>query len=347
LPFPHASDISKFFIAWIMMNKTLKQAIGIDLGGTKIDIARVSSSGMILESRRLDTDVKGGPKVIEERILKVIDDMSHAAGGSIQGIGIGVAGQIDDEDGTVLFGPNLHWHEHPLQQNIHNATQLPVKVINDVRAIAWAEWLYGAAQGCDDFVCLIVGTGIGGAIVKNGQMQKGCNNSCGEVGHMTIDFHGPLCTCGNQGCLEAFAGGWALAKQARESIQSGHKSFTQTLLQLAQNDIEKVTAKTVVEAYHKKDPLATQLIEQFKQALTAGCVSLVNALNPCRLILGGGLLSGLPDFIPLIESSIRQKALKSATKKLEVLSSKFNKDEAGSLGAAALIFNEQPQPSSR
>jgi len=177
-----------------------------------------------------------------------------------------------------------------------------------------------------------------GGVVSNGKILTGCSNTCGEVGHMTIDFHGPICTCGNRGCLEAYAGGWAIAKQAQEAMKSDG-SPNQMLLQLANNDINNVNAKIVVEAYHKGDALALMIMERFKHALVAGCVSIVNAFNPCRLILGGGVLSGLPEFIPLIDSSIRLLALKAATKKLQVLPSKLNKEEVGVLGAAAVIFN--------
>lgn len=322
------------------MPNQLKQAIGIDIGGTKIDIALVNAYGTIHQSKRIATNINAGPEGIENDILQVIQEMSATTNGFIQGIGIGVAGQIDEESGSVLFGPNLNWHNYPLKQNIQNKAKFPVKIINDVRAIAWSEWLYGAAQGCDDFICMFVGTGIGGAIVRNGVMLKGCSNSCGELGHMTIDFHGPLCTCGNYGCLEAFAGGWAIAKHAQEMVKE-EKDPNQILLQLAQQDVSKITAKTVVEAYHKGDALSIHIMDRFKHALAAGCVSIVNAFNPCRLILGGGVLSGVPEFIPLIDSSIKLMALKTATKTLEVVPSKINKEEVGVLGAASIVFNEK------
>jgi glucokinase len=320
------------------MVKEFKQAIGIDLGGSKIDISLVNQSGTIHQQRRLETNVKGGPAAIEKQILEVIHEMISSTHGTVLGVGIGVAGQIDEKTGTVLFGPNLKWHNHPLQENLQNAIKLPVKVINDARAITLGEWLYGAGFGCDDLVCIFVGTGIGGGVVSGGKLLKGCSNTCGEIGHMTIDFHGPTCVCGNRGCLEAFAGGWAIAKQAQEAIKTAD-SPNKTLLELADNDINNVSAKLVIEAYHKGDALALFLMERFKQALVAGCVSIVNAFNPCRLILGGGVLSGLPEFLPLIESSIKRSALNAATVKLQVLPPKLNHDESGILGASAIIFN--------
>lgn len=321
------------------MAKELKQAIGIDIGGTKIDIALVNISGTIHQAKRIETNVKAGPGGIEQEILGIIQEMSANTHGTIQGIGIGVAGQIDDASGSVVFGPNLNWHNYPLKHNIQNAANLPVKVVNDVRAITWAEWLYGAAQGSDDFICMFVGTGIGGAIVRDGVMLKGCTNSCGELGHMTIDFHGPQCSCGNYGCLEAYAGGWAIAKQAQDIMKS-EGNPNQILMQLAHQDINKINAKTVIEAYRRGDAVSVHILDRFKHALAAGCVSIVNAFNPSRLILGGGVLSGIPEFIPLIDSSIRLMALKTATRILEVVPAKLNKDEVGVLGAASIIFND-------
>lgn len=319
------------------MVRELKLAVGIDIGGSKIDIALVNGSGTVHQHRRIRTQVEGGPSGIEADILEIVREMISSAHAHILGVGIGVAGQIDDKTGCVTFAPNLKWRNHPLQQNMAEALQLPVKVINDVRAITWGEWLYGAGYECNDLVCMFVGTGIGGGVVSNGQLLHGFSNTCGEIGHLTIDFHGPLCTCGNRGCLEACAGGWAIAKQAQEALRS-LDSPNKIMLQLAGNDINQVTAKMVIEAYHKGDPLALMIMDRFKQAIVAGCVSIVNAFNPERLILGGGIMQGLPEFIPLIDSSIKHSALKAATAHLQVLQPKLDHDEAGVLGASAVIF---------
>jgi glucokinase len=132
--------------------------------------------------------------------------------------GSGSAGQIDPEHGMVRFAPNLGWHNVPFQSDLAGALGLPVVVTNDVRAATWGEWLHGAGKGCNDLVCLFIGTGIGGGVVSGGKMLSGCSNTAGEVGHMIINLHGPPCSCGSRGCFEALAGGWAIARQAREAV---------------------------------------------------------------------------------------------------------------------------------
>lgn len=313
------------------------EAIGVDLGGTKIEVGRVDESGQLLEHRRLITNVRGGPAVITEDIIRTILELINSAKAPIAGIGIGVAGQIDASTGVVHFAPNLpRWHDVPLQQEIEKALHLPVKVVNDVRAITWGEWLFGAGKGCQDMICLFVGTGIGSGIVSNGQLLEGYSNTWGEVGHMTIDLHGPVCTCGNIGCWEAIAGGWGIAQRAREAvlIDSGKGAF---LLQLANNQVENISAKTVVEAYRMHDPLAISLINKVKEALAAGCVSLINLFNPARLVLGGGVIDGLPELVPFIEQEIKSRALKAATKNLEVIPAQLGK-QVGVIGAAAVVL---------
>jgi len=311
-------------------------AIGVDLGGTKIEIACVDSNGTVLKKLRLATDVNGGSQAVQNQIIAGINEIRSDLSIPVIGIGIGVAGQIDPHSGIVHFAPNLNWHRVPLRDNIASALHMPVFIINDVKAAAWGEWLFGAGVGHEDVVCMFVGTGIGGAIISGGKMLDGCSNTSGEIGHMTIDMRGPMCTCGNRGCLEAISGGWAIAKHAKESILT-YQTANSTLLELADGKIENVSAKTVIEAVRKHDYLAQLILEHVKQGLIAGCVSIVNAVNPSKLILGGGIIDGAPELIPLIEWGIRQRALQAAVSSLHVASAKLGK-EANVIGAATFAI---------
>jgi glucokinase len=154
---------------------------------------------------------------------------------------------------------------------------------------------------------------------------------------MTIDRHGPACHCGNRGCLEALAGGWAIARRAQEFITVGLPAST-PLLKLAGGQREAVTAKIVIQAAQAGDPLAQELVNEVAQALIAGAVSLVNAFNPCRLILGGGVIEGLPELVEWVDQGIRQRALAAATAPLQVLPAYLHND-AGVIGGAALIMD--------
>jgi glucokinase len=249
-----------------------------------------------------------------------------------------VAGQIEAKSGEVIFAPNLKWHHFPLQAHIEKELHLPVRIINDVRAITLGEWLFGAGKGCQDLLCVFVGTGIGSGVVSGGELLTGCSNAFGEIGHVTMDWKGPRCTCGKQGCFEALAGGWGIAARAQEAIQADKKeNASQCMLHLAGGKLSNVTAKVVVEAYYQKDRLAMDLMQNVKKVLIAGFASLVNAYNPCRLILGGGLIDGMPELIEVVEKGIKEIALKAATQRLEVVAAQLGK-EVGVIGSAAAIF---------
>ena len=312
-------------------------AIGVDLGGTKIEVAQVDALGGVRRRLRRSTDVKDGLAAVEAEIIAAVHDLQESANSPPAGVGVGVAGQIEPATGVVGFAPNLGWHEAPLQADLSQALKLPVAVINDVRAATWGEWLHGAGRGSDDLVCLFVGTGIGGGVVSGGQMLTGCTNAAGELGHVTVDLHGPPCHCGNTGCLEALASGWAIARRTRQAIAADPTAGA-SLLSMAGGQPEAVTAKIVAQAAHAGDPLAQQLIDEVAGALVAGSVGFVNAFNPCRLILGGGVIEGLPELVQRVAEGVRRLALAAASARLQVVPAQLHGD-AGVVGAAALALH--------
>ena len=311
-------------------------AIGVDLGGTKIEVARVGAEGKLSQRLRRPTNIQSGPAAVKAEIVAAVRDLREGTSSLPAGVGVGVAGQVDSKRGLVRFAPNLGWRDEPLQPDLSQALGLPVVIVNDVRAATLGEWLYGAGQGCNDLICLFVGTGIGGGVVSGGQMLSGCSNTAGELGHITIDMHGPSCHCGNQGCLEALAGGWAIARQAKEAVAASQAAGA-SLLKMAEGHSDAITAEIVAQAAKARDPLAVHLIDHVAQALIAGVVSLVNAFNPCRLILGGGVMEGLPELVQRIDQSVRQRALAAAIEPLQILPAQLHND-AGVVGSAALAM---------
>lgn len=338
--------VGGLFIWWLwLQKKTVQiekvmdskiQAIGIDLGGTKIAAALLDQEGTIDRSLRISTDVDGGPSAVKEQIVDLVGKLISNGAGSAIGVGVGVAGQIRADDGSVLFAPNLDWHDVPLQADLQKALHLPVMVTNDVRAITWGEYRFGAGRGCDNLICMYVGTGIGGGIVFDGKMVGGCSNTAGEIGHMVIDLHGPLCNCGNSGCLEVLAGGLAIGKRAR-AIARTHAKQGAALLRLAGGRPEHISAETVARAYHESDPLAEYLVAEVVEALIAGSTGLINSFNPCLLILGGGVIDGLPEIVEQVEQGIFRQCLPAATENFRVIRPALA-DEAGVIGAAALVM---------
>jgi len=327
------------------MNPSDRWAVGVDLGGTKVEVACVDSTGRLHQRLQRPTNVKEGPKAVEKEIINLARELRELAGSPPIGVGIGLAGQIDPHEGVVIFAPNLNWRDVPFQSDLKQALGLPIVITNDVRAVAWGEWLHGAGEGCDDLVCLFVGTGIGGGVVSGGRMLTGCSNTAGELGHITIDLNGPPCTCGQRGCLEALAGGWAIEKIAREAVALDPPAGA-LLVKLARGAAEGITARTVAEGAHAGDLLSLRLVERIAQALIAGAVSIVNAFNPCRLILGGGVIDGIPQLVELVDQGVRGRALPAATKPLQVLRAKLGSD-AGVVGAATLAlrtFKDEDHP---
>lgn len=313
-------------------------AIGVDLGGTKIDVAQVDATGKVHARLRLPTDVKSGPAAVERQIRNAVNDLCGKNFTSAPvGIGIGVAGQVEPGTGVVRFAPNLNWHDLPLLGNLEQSLHMSGIAINDVRAATWGEWLYGAGQGCSDMICVFVGTGVGGGIVSGGRMITGATNTAGEIGHITIDMNGPVCYCGNRGCLEAFAGGRAISRYTREIIIAD-PAQGQYLLKLAGGELEAITTKMIVEAAHVGDALSMKVMVRMIEALIAGCASIVNILNPARLVLGGGVTEGFPELLERVKEGIRKRALPAAAEKLEVVPAGL-KNDSGVVGAAAVALH--------
>ena len=312
-------------------------SIGVDLGGTKTLVARVDEAGRVGRMLRLPTNAAKGAAAVKKMLIDGVRDLLQGAGRSPAGIGVGIAGQVDPESGAVKFSPNLGWHDEPFRADLKKALRLPVMVTNDVRAATWGEWLCGAGKGCNDLLCLFVGTGIGGGVVSGGQVLTGCSNTAGELGHITIDLNGPRCHCGNRGCMEALAGGWAIAREARDKVKSDPDAGA-LILKRAGGQADKITAKVVAASAKAGDPLALALLDQVALALAAGSTGLVNAFNPCRIIFGGGVIEGYPQLIRKVAREVKGRALPPALEPLRVVRSKLGA-YAGVVGSAALVIH--------
>lgn len=306
--------------------------LGVDLGGTKVKTALINSDGQILAAHKYPTRPDKGPDGVISDIITCINGCLDKARQKAQALGIGIAGQVDLE-GVVRFAPNLRWRNVSLRRKLEMELGLPVIVVNDVRAAAWGEWRYGSGKDVSDSVVLFVGTGVGGGVISGGTMMRGCTNTAGELGHITIIAGGRKCHCPNVGCLEAYAGGWAIAERAQEAVranpEAGHR-----LMALAGN-VVGITAATISQAYREGDQLAGQLVEETGQYLAAGVVGIVNAFNPCLLVLGGGVIEGMPKLVNMVKDTVRRRALESAVENLKVVKAALGRN-AGVIGAAGL-----------
>ncbi len=313
-------------------------ALGIDIGGTKIQLVLIDFQGKVWAKRTMATEAKSGYKMILSKIISSINEVKKQLKVKVEIIGIGIAGQIRVEDGLVKQAPNLDWHHVPLQLDVQNNLKLPVLVLNDVRAAAYGEWKQGAGMGCDHLCCLFIGTGIGGGIVTEGQLLRGYDNSAGELGHTLISRKGLLCSCGHRGCLEAYAGGLALAKQGQKLIDPTSLAH-QAILDEVGGEIQLITAKHVLAASLSGDKIMQKIVAQAIEKISDACVTFTNIFNPQRLIIGGGLGLAYPKLIEKIAQRIKKAALLATSEHIEVLPA-FLKENAGAIGAASYALNQ-------
>lgn len=279
--------------------------LGIDLGATKVVSGLVAADGTILQHSGRVVHSNDGPNgVIRAVAQSARSCWDPAAAGPVR-IGIAVAAQVDPTEGTVLHAPNLGWRDTPLGALLAKELGVPVAVINDARAAALAEWKHGAGVGASDLFFLSLGTGIGGSAVVGGRLLEGGTHAIGEVGHLTIVAGGRRCHCPNSGCFEAYAGGWGIAERAQEAVRE-KPSAGRALLARA-GGVSAISAHTVFEEYRAGDALAGRLVGETERYLADGAVGIVNAFNPSLLVVGGGLVAGMPRFVPVIEAAIRSR----------------------------------------
>jgi glucokinase len=307
--------------------------LGIDLGHTNLRIGAIRQ-GKVISSLRQPTRSDKEWGAVANQIVKMAQEIREGMNTAPSSAGVGVAGQCTFQ-GVVRAGPNLWWPDVDLRSFLSAALRLPVLVVNDTRAATYGEWRHGAGRGTNYLVCLFLGTGIGGGVVSGGRLLCGCGNTAGELGHIIVDKDGPRCGCGNRGCLESLASGRGIALRAREVVERD-EAAGRRILELARG--RAITSKMVTAAYREGDPLATSLIEDAAQALSNGIVSLVHAFNPCRVILGGGVISGLPELVDLMDKEVRSRAMGCVRESVSVRRSELE-DDAGMIGAAMLSLS--------
>ena len=260
-------------------------AIGIDIGGTKVAGGLVDGDGRILQSARRSTPGHD-PRKVEAVIADLVEELS--ADRHVWSVGIGAAGWMDLAGGTVLFSPHLAWRNEPLRGNLERLLRRRVFLVNDADGAAWAEWRFGAGVGEPRMVCITLGTGIGGAMVMDGRLERGRYGVAGEFGHQVIMPSGQRCECGNRGCWEQYASGNALGREARE-LAAANSPVAQELLRAVDGDITAITGAVVTKLALAGDPACCELLEEVGEWLGLGLANLSAALDPGMFVIGGGL----------------------------------------------------------
>ncbi len=315
----------------------MKKSVGIDLGGTYIKAGLTDQNGTILKKQQFPTLAeKNDRDIVLKQMEAAVDFALEGAEGEIAGIGIDTPGIVDDK-GVVFSAPNLpDWNVLPLKNIFEKKYGLPVVVENDVNTIAWGEFLYGAGKGYNTIICVTLGTGLGGGIVKDGKLLRGGKYSAIEIGHLTIDYRGPLCKCGNIGCVERFVGRDYIVERAVRAINDGKETL---ISELVNGKTEDITPKVISDAYQRGDRIAAEIWIDVGTCLGALFTGLINLLNPELIIIGGGISKNVEIMFETIEKQIKKHAMAKLAEKVKVVQSKLGSD-AGIISAGALVFQK-------
>lgn len=311
----------------------MNYAIGVDIGGTKINAGIVSTDGEVLHAVSLPT--LAGQASTDQRAIDAIELLISewtAKGeslGIVQGIGVGTAGQVDWNSGSIRFANDLlpGYGGTPLRSLLEDRFGLPVKVDNDVNVLARTERLFGAGKSCKHFICLAIGTGIGGAIVVDGRLVHGAWGGAAELGHMSVNFNGLPCICGGRGCLEHYASGTSIARRMRERLAAvGLPSVG-------------VDTREVFARWQSGDPIAGQVMRETIGALGAAIASLVHTFNPEAIVIGGGVAEAGPRLLEELNKEVRSRTMESLWAGVRLVPA-YQGNWSGMIGAAIQVWDE-------
>lgn len=309
------------------------EAIGVDVGGSKILAVRTARDGGILDRNEAAT-----PADDEEATMA---RMVEAAGGLMTGevvaVGVGAAGIVDVAHGVLRYAPNLAWRDLPIAERMGSALGVPCQLDNDANVAAYAEFRFGAGRGYRHLLLVTVGTGIGGGIIADGRLFRGAHGFAAEIGHIVVEPLGPVCGCGNHGCWETVASGSAIGRLGREAARDDPGSV---LARLAAGDPEAVTGANVTRAALEGDPTAVEILGVAGTRLGIGIAGLVNVLDPEVVVVGGGAIAAGDLLLEPARVAFRDTVEGPAWRPtVPIVAAQLGPD-AGAVGAAALALEE-------
>ncbi len=340
-----------------MAAQNLPLVVGVDLGGTQMRTA-VLRGAALLSRVGLLTGENPTPERVLPRAMRAIEqalDQAQVSLDQIAGIGVAMPGPLNSRTGVVYSPPNLPgWDNLPLRDIFNQQFTVPVFVENDANTAALGEYLFGAGRGTKNMVYMTISTGIGGGIIIDGKIMEGASGMGGELGHMTVDWRGERCNCGNIGCLERIASGTAIALRANELIAQGkgadlrafalsHAEDTLTYLSpdnAAQSPMQ-IDARVVALAAAAGIPTAQQIIATAAEALGVGLVNIIHIFNPDMIILGGGLTQMGSLLLDPAKRLIQERAMQVSRAAVRIVLAQLGHD-VGLVGAGALICYNKP-----
>ncbi len=308
--------------------------VGIDIGATSIDVGITDGELRLIAHAGLPCDVRQGPKVVLQHALDLVAKLrADGAAEEVHGVGVGVPGPVSQREGAPIMPPIMPgWNRFPVRATLSAALGAPVMVDNDVNMMALGELHAGTARSVDDFLFVKVGTGVGCGIIFDGRVYRGADGAAGDIGHIRIEDGGPTCTCGNTGCLEAFFGGAALARDAEAAARTGRSSLLDERLAA----VGALTGEDVGAAAAAGDPVSVALVRGGGQRLGLALASLVSFFNPALVVIGGGVAGLGHPLLAEIRGVVYRRSLPLATGNLPIVLSELGAT-AGVVGGARLV----------
>ena len=309
--------------------------IGIDLGGTNIKSGLLDAQGNLVYRTSIATEAEHGFEHVFARLVKLVDQIITEAGvarSDVTGIGYGTPGPMSHAEGIIHASPNLPgWVNIPMRKRFSEATGLPVTLENDANVAAYGEFIAGAGRGLLHVVMFTLGTGVGGGVVSNGQLNRGGFENAGELGHTIVVPNGRPCPCGQKGCLERYSSANAVAERFVEALQAGEQSPLRERVDAG----EALTSADIVKAAEAGDALAARIWQETCFYLAVACVNVQHTLNPERVVLGGGLINAGACLLDQVRAEMAGLVWNIAQDGPEITFATLG-DNAGVIGAAAL-----------
>lgn len=308
--------------------------IGIDLGGTKISGALANKEGKVQSLFVVPTEAELGEERVLSNIFTVIEKVmveSRVTLDHIDAIGIGSPGVLDLDAGTIITSPNLPFKNFELVKKLKQYFNVSIYLDNDANIATIGEYMLGAGKGKDNIVYVTVSTGVGGGAIINGEVYRGNTANALEVGHMTLDPNGPICGCGNPGCLEAISSGTAIAKRAKEALASK--------VETSLRQYDTITSYEVFVEAKNGDPVASEIVDRALTYLGIGIGNLMLAFDPSMVIIGGGVSKVGDILFDKVQSIVNRRTFKTISESCEIVPARLSGD-AGVLGAVSLALLE-------
>ena len=308
----------------------------VDMGATHVNVALADFSAKIMEEISLPFDIKQGPQVCLAEVKRILQELLDRYGigiSEIMAVGVGVPGPVIKDAGMVMSPPIMPgWDRYPIRKTLEEAWGCPVSLNNDAELGALGEWAYGAGRGEKNLAFIKVGSGIGAGLIINQQIYGGTTGSAGEIGHITIEENGPLCTCGNHGCMEAFAGGNAIALQARKVVESGKRTLLSNIPR------ENITAQEVAESARRGDLPSQEIIMRAGTFIGIAIAGVVNLFNPSAVIIGGGVAQAGDLLTTSIRQAVRERSLHASEQSVHITTAMLGQ-RSSLIGATVQAIN--------